>query len=67
MNGTNPSMLKKFSVEDIRQMREMRMQGVDVPSLARIFNTYKTTISWHTDAFAPKVDLGNYPFDPLDI
>ena len=61
INGINPNMLKRLTVEDIRQMREMRIEGIDVMTLARTFNVNRTTVEWHTAPFKPEIDSNEYP------
>ena len=65
INGINPNMLKKLSIEDVRQMREMRLEGIEPQILARTFNIHITTVKWHTDLFAPEIDLEDYPHRKL--
>ena len=61
MNGINQRMLKKLTVEDVRQMREMRTEGIHPDVIARTFGVHLTTVNWHTGSFAPETNLENYP------
>ena len=40
--------LKKFTVEDILEMRDMKREGIPQATIARTFNCAVTTASWHT-------------------
>ena len=42
------TMLKKFTVEDIIQMRDMKREGIPQDIIAKTFNCAITTALWHT-------------------
>lgn len=42
------NVLKKFSVEDIKQMRKMKSDGLPAKIIAKVFNCHQTTVEWHT-------------------
>lgn len=41
-------MLKKFTVEQIKEMRELKRLGWGLEGIAQKFNCATTTASWHT-------------------
>lgn len=49
MKTINIKLLKKFSVRDIKEMRDMKRQGIDPLIISKVFNCNITTIRWHTD------------------
>ena len=46
-------MLKKFTVEDIIQMRDMKREGIPQDIIAKTFNCAVTTALWHTGDINP--------------
>ena len=60
-------MLKKLTVEEVRQMRELRSEGIHPEVIARTYDVNITTVKWHTDLFAPQVDLEDYPHRKLNF
>ena len=45
MRNIHIKQLKKFTIEDIKQMREMCRQGIPTEILAKTFNCHVTTIT----------------------
>ena len=48
MHTVHTNLLKKFTLEEIEQMREMARKEIPREIIAKTFNCAITTVSWHT-------------------
>jgi len=57
MRTVHKKLLKKLTVDDIREMRAMKLEGFNRQYLASKFNVNVTTVDWHTGDVLPNSHL----------